>query len=234
MYSYNNRLSLKFSDKRAADFWYNDICKWKSNFNSSIIVKGSDPLRSWGVKHDVCLDNIKKVLNLVTATYLTSEDINTPVLNQLYLDIKDDDSAVKVSNIFISDDKKERGYYCNGDINHSNLSQLFKANLIENSLFDYKKIKVFGGSGTRANCFYFEYRDEDYRVDIEHQNKTTEYNYSFSNLLYGEEYICSSIDFLHLPIIKYKDELFLFESDILDSLRSDPGDKPAFGLGLFL
>lgn len=234
MYSYNNRLSLKFSNKRAADFWYDDILKWKSNFNSSIIVGGSDPLKRWGVKDEVCLDSIKKVLNLVTATYSTNGDTNIPVLNQLYLDIKDDDSAVEISNIFISDRKKERGYYFNGNNNHSNLSQMFKANLIENSLFNYKKIKVFGGSGTRANCFYFEYRDEDYRVDIEYQNKTTEYNYSFSNLLYGEEYICSSIDFLDLPIIKYKDELFLFESDILDCFRDDAGEKKPFSLGLFL
>lgn len=234
VYSFINRLSLKFSSKRPADFWYKDISSWKDNFNSSIVIKGSDPVKSWGVAKDVALNDIKQSINYIIATYNTMDDTNVPVLNQLYLDVKDDDTSVKVANIFISDDKKERGYYCNGDVNHGNLTPLFKANLIENSLFNYKKIKVYPGTGNRSNNLYFEYRDEDYRVDIEYQNKISEYNYDFSNLIFAEELICSSIDFMHLPIVKYKDEYYLFESDVVDSFRVDTGEKKSFGLDLFL
>lgn len=234
VYSFINRLSLIFSSKRIADFWYKDIFDWKDNFNSSIIVADSDLIKTWGVKDDVSLNDIKKSINYVIATYDTVGDTNSPVLNQLYLDIKEDDAAIRVENIFISEDKQERGFYSNGKVHHGNLTPLFKANLIENSLFDYQKVKVSPSNGVRSDVLYFEYKDEDFRVDIKHKNKISEYNYNFSNLIYAEEFICSSIDFDDLPIIKYKDEFFLFESDIVNSFKIDTEEKRTFGLDLFL
>ena len=233
---YSNKLRIEFSNEKLARVWHKEISSWSSCFNESIIIPNnySEKHKCWGVSEEVSIDNMSLINNSVTLSFKTFKDINIPVLNQLLLDIRNDDERASIKNLFICTDLNNRGIYNNSKVLTADVSYLYRSHMACNGLYKgkvYYARKHVSGSNVYFN---FLYNSNKHRVKQDYSNCISDYNYNFSNKMDGIEHICSSNDFEDLKIIEYKDKFYLFEKNIISSIKEDIMDDFCGYLDIFL